>query len=319
MTKIRAALALFMIIFLMTAGCSHKTKEPVELKVGFMPISDCLQLFVAQDKGFFAEEGLKVEPVPMAGGALLLPALESGDLDIAFSNTISVFIKHDDGSDIKLVVPGAFKDKSHNVFKLVVAEDSRIDEPKDIEGKKVAVNTFKNIVELNLKVWADKNGVDYSKINVVEVPFTQMESALKTREVDAVLVVEPYPTMSIIDGVGKILDDKPLDTLADEFMIAGWFAKQSWIKNNPERLAAFDNAMSKATKYILENPEEMPSIVSEYTALRQDVADKIVMPAFKGEASKSDIQVLIDVSYKYGYISERFDAAEITSPNLRLK
>lgn len=309
-------------IVIIVAGFVYK-KIPTELtklKVGIMQIGDCLALFVAQDEGFFREEGLEVEAIPMAGGAVIQPAVESGELDIGFTNTVSIIIAYEKGSDFKFLVPGAFKDpKSADLFRLLVSKDSDIDEPKDVEGKTVAVNTFKNIMELALKAWAEKNKVDYDKINVVEVPFPQMESALENKEIDVAFLVEPYPTLAISSGVAKVLDDRPYDALAERLMIASWFAKESWVDENSKKARAFIDAMNKAIKYIAENPAEMAEILSNNTRLTKELAGRMTMPSFFEHIMKQDFQVMIDASYKYGYIKEKFDAEELAIDGLELK
>ncbi len=308
MSQLKVVLLIIIFTGILTiSGCASKPKEVMELKVGLMSIVDCLTFFVADEK-----EGLHVKPVTMSGGVVIIPSVESGELDIGFSNVLSVAVAHSKGSDLKFITPGAFKDgEKGNVFKLIVHRESAINTPKNVEGKKIAINTFNNIMDLNLKVWADKEGVDYSKINVIEVPFPQMESALETREIDGVIMVEPYPSILKQHDWVSVLDDKPLNAIGESFMIGGWFAKESWIRNNPDKLTAFNNAMLKANKYLINNPEEIPGILSKYTRVDEDVAREMVLPVFKEELETEDLWTVIKASLKYGYIPEEFDAKEI--------
>lgn len=183
----------------------------------------------------------------------------------------------------------------------------------------MAVNTRKNIMELALKAWCDKNNVDYDKLNVVEVPFPQMQSALETGEIDVAFYLEPQVTMAITSGVARVLDARPYDALAERLMIASWFAKQSWLDKNPKTARAFINAINKANKYIVEHPAEMRDIVAKYTGLPKEVAYLITLSTFFEDIKRQDLQVTIDAAYKYGYIKEKIAPEELVIKELKLK
>ena len=63
-------------------------------KLGYMKIVDNASLFIASEKGFFKKEGLELEIVPMVGGAAIAPAVASGDMQIGWSNVISLYQAH---------------------------------------------------------------------------------------------------------------------------------------------------------------------------------------------------------------------------------
>src|ERR671914_1503132 len=63
-------------------------------KLGYMKIVDNAAMFVAMEKGFFKSEGLELETVPMAGGALIVQGVTSGDLQIGWTNVISLYQAH---------------------------------------------------------------------------------------------------------------------------------------------------------------------------------------------------------------------------------
>lgn len=63
----------------------------VKGKLGYMKIVDTAAMFMAVEKGFFTAEGLDLEPVPMAGGALIVQGVTSGALQIGMSNVISLY------------------------------------------------------------------------------------------------------------------------------------------------------------------------------------------------------------------------------------
>jgi len=107
MKKVKGAkliLGIMVLLGLITYVIYFPRHKPVmKVKIGMMPVVDCLQLFVAKEKGFFEQENLKVETIPMAGGAVIAPAVNSGELDIGFSNSLSIIIAHEKGFDFKFL------------------------------------------------------------------------------------------------------------------------------------------------------------------------------------------------------------------------
>jgi ABC-type nitrate/sulfonate/bicarbonate transport system substrate-binding protein len=84
-------------------------------KLGYMKIVDNAAMFLAMEKGFFKAEGLEIEPVPMAGGAVIVQGVTSGDLQFGWTNVISLYQAVVEGFDFKLIAdarPGWFPVRS---------------------------------------------------------------------------------------------------------------------------------------------------------------------------------------------------------------
>ena len=63
-------------------------------KLGYMKIVDNAAMFVAMEKGFFKAEGMELETLPMAGGAVIVQGVTSGDLQFGWTNVISLYQAH---------------------------------------------------------------------------------------------------------------------------------------------------------------------------------------------------------------------------------
>ena len=69
---------------------------------------------MAMEKGFFKAEGLELETVPMAGGAVIVQGVTSGDLQFGWTNVISLYQAHVEGFDFKLIAGGATNVRGSN-------------------------------------------------------------------------------------------------------------------------------------------------------------------------------------------------------------
>ena len=281
------------------------------INVGYIPIGDCLQLYVADGMGFFKREGISVEKKPMQGGAVIAPAVEAGGIQVGWSNAISIIIAHSKGFDFQFLTSGAISEEGTNrVHSLLVAKDSPIQKISDLAGKKVAINTLGNINELSMVALAYKNNLDIKKIRLLEVPFPHMETALKKGSVAAILAVEPFVTLSISHGTARYLVKSVHKTYGEKFMIASWFAKRSWVVKNPQKASAFVKAINKASDFISAHPERTTKFLVNNTKLTTDLIKKITMPSFSSKFDKSDLQRMIDMTARHNFIKKLFKAEE---------
>jgi NitT/TauT family transport system substrate-binding protein len=168
--------------------------EPATLNVGVIPIADVAPLYLGIDKGFFKEQQLTIKPQLAEGGAAITPAVVSGDFQIGFSNTISLLIAASEDLPVQIISQGVLGGKSEEEAwaDLLVLKDGPIKEPKDLEGKTIAVNTLKNICEVTIKASLEPEGVAVDTLEFTEVPFPDMNAALEAGRVDAACVVEPF-------------------------------------------------------------------------------------------------------------------------------
>jgi NitT/TauT family transport system substrate-binding protein len=195
------------LIVLILAGCSSSSVEgtgsqndartnPPErptLRIGMLNIVDTASFYLAQERGFFRDEGLTVEPVQTRGGAAAIPGIIGGSLDVTFGNYVSFFLAQSQGiGRFRLISDGY--EASPNTFVLLARPDGAVRRPSDLAGRRVAVNTFSNIVELSARSALQTHGVDPRTVQFVEVPFPDMTAALATGQVDAAAMVEPFIT-----------------------------------------------------------------------------------------------------------------------------
>ncbi len=282
-------------------------------KLGYMKIVDNAAMFMAMEKGFFKSEGLELETVPMAGGAVIVQGVTSGDLQIGWTNVISLYQAHVEGFDFKLIAGGATNVKgTHESHAIQVLKASPIIRAKDLEGKTVAVNTLNNIVHLMAMAWLDKNGASSSKVKFVELPFPQMEAALSGGKVDAISVHEPFATAALGKGQARVLA-QPWGDVAPKFLIASWFASEKWLQKNKEMAQAFVRSINRGVDAIHADPQGSRAAMIKWAGLNPDLAGKIGLPVFEKGVSEKDLQVTIDLTHKYKMISRAFKAREVMS------
>ena len=133
------AICLAVLALAMLAGCgttkqADTKKEMQPLTIGLMPDTDSLPFIIAQEKGFFREEGIEVNIEQYKSAMDRDSALQSGNLDGAVSDMLAVAFAKSGGFDVKVT---SFTDGS---YKLIASKDSGIKDVKGLAGKDVAVS-----------------------------------------------------------------------------------------------------------------------------------------------------------------------------------
>ena len=284
---------------------------PTTLKVGVIPIADVAPLYLGMKKGFFEEQQLKIEPQLAEGGAAITPAVVSGDFQIGFSNTISLLIAASQDLPVQIISQGVLGGESEEEAwaDLLVLKDGPIKDAKDLEGKTIAVNTLKNICEVTIKASLEKEGVAVDSLKFAEVPFPDMNAALEGGRVDGACVVEPFVSQGKA-GKARGIDPFYVRT-APDLTVATYFTSTRYAEQNPEVVDRFVDAMNRSLTYAQENPDEVREVLLDYTEIPPEAAKQIKLPIWRPDLNEPTIELLSDLSVKYGLIEEQPDLGEL--------
>jgi NitT/TauT family transport system substrate-binding protein len=279
--------------------------KPTTLKVGVIPIADVAPLYLGTRKGFFEQERLKIESVPAEGGAAIVPAVVSGSDQIGFSNATSLVIAASKNLPVQIISQGDIggtgdEDAPDGVL---VRKGSSIREPKDLEGKTVAVNTLNNVGPLTINNALEKRGVDYRKVKYTEVPFPDAVSALEAKRVDAIWVVEPFQTAALRAGHRLLFHS--FEEAAPNYTVATYFATKQYIQQNRDVVDRFVRAINRSMEYAQQHPDEVRDIVTTYTKIPEGLAQRMKLPQWGAELHEDTIQLTIDLAAKYGFIERK--------------
>src|SRR5260370_20632406 len=134
-----------------------------KIRLGLLPFSESLGAIVAEREGFFKAEGLEVEVSKFESGALAVPVLQSGRIDIAFSNTVSTLQAIEQGLDAIMLAPGAVgRSSPPDTTTALIVRKGAVGTLKDLEGKRVPVNVINSSAWLHAGAALQKHCVDRS-------------------------------------------------------------------------------------------------------------------------------------------------------------
>lgn len=137
--------------------------------------------FVAKANNYFADEGLDVEITDGSGSTASIQAAGSGDFDVVLAGLGALAqAQQAAGANTLIAVAGLLQKDPTSIISL---EGSGIKTPKDIEGKRLGTDAG-NLEDGMIKAFADANGVDFDKVEVIIINGGNDRVALLKGDVD---------------------------------------------------------------------------------------------------------------------------------------
>lgn len=258
MKKIVVAIVVITVIVLAGAGVwatgllGHGTPETITIAAA-QGDSPAL-LYVAEDRGFFAENGLNVTLRPYDTAGRAIRGMGDGEADLSLSPEYSVVAEALNGSEIRVI---ASIDQAQGYY-LVARRDRGITTLADLEGKTIALSRG-GAAEFYLGRALELQGLSITNVTLLDMPSpTAAEGLITNGSVDAVITALGY-----VDAIGARLGDNGVVLPAQSNQSA--FAV---LAGRGDRLAARQQAvewllasLAQAETYTADHPTEARVIV----------------------------------------------------------
>lgn len=235
-------------------------KEKITFVLDWTPNTNHTGLYVAQEKGYFEDEGLEVEIVqPPEDGADALVASGKAQFGISFQDTMAPGVVGEDALPTTAVAAVV----QHNTSGIISRKGEGMDTPKGLEGKKYATwdapiekAMMENVVEAD--------GGDFSKVELIPSTVTDEVSALESKSVDAIWIF--YAWAGVATEVAGLETDyfafKDINPAFDYYtpVIIG---NNEFLENEPETAKKFLSAVKKGYEDAIEDPDGAAEILCE--------------------------------------------------------
>lgn len=306
MAVVRRALCMVLLTFgalTLPIAATAQTK----LKVGLLPFSESLAAVVADKEGFFKQEGLEIEITQFQSGAIALPVLQSGRVDIAISNTVATLQAIEQGLDAVVLAPAAVvRSAPPDTTTALIVRKGEIGSLKDLEGKRIAVNVINSTAWLHAVAALDLHGVDYSKVRFTEVPFPQMNDPLLNGQLDAIVQVEPFRSALMATGKTEIVSWPYVET-APKSDVTQYLALSAWVEKNKDAAVKFARAVIKGAEFAKTNEAVAREINVTYFKLNPALKDKVLLPELGTTVNVAGMARTVELMQKYGMLQKPID------------
>ncbi len=234
--------------------------EPIRINVIYHPtIGGSTAVAIADAYGMFEEEGLDVRYQRFTSGPPEIAAMVAGRADIGFIGSGAAWLAF--RGDVNIIA----LDNLALTDEVIAKKSSGIETIEDLRGKVIATQlgtAGENILNLVL----EKAGLTQADVTIVNMDNNNLASAIVStgsQGVDAIAGWQPGTT-AVLEALGE--DGIKLASNADfpeDAFPSTWVANKDFVKNNPEAVQKFVNALTKAQAYRAENMQEACEWASE--------------------------------------------------------
>ncbi|MGI9951004.1 ABC transporter substrate-binding protein [Moorellaceae bacterium AZ2] len=335
-TKSILAIGVLVVLLLVSGGCGRlgpaetekKQEEATEVTVAVEYTDHAAGFYVAQEKGWFEEAGLKVRSCNVyATGTALAAALTKGDIDVAYICLVPALTAYAHGGVSLRIVAGTHK----NGYALV-SNQARVREIEDLEkeGIKIANMQPGSTTDLLFVFLLRQKGLNEAKIlgRTARMNPAKQLLALQTGQVDAIFVPEHFATMAgSLPGMGVLATSQEIwpDMQGSVLVVT-----ERLLKKDPQAVEKLKAVNARALDYINRHPEEAANIVAarlnEYQSVVKnematpeaslEVTPEIVRQSmanlrYTPDLEPGEIQKVIDLMESLGYLNTPVRAEDL--------
>ena len=303
------ALAMTAVMTASMVACGNKKEEvqteKTKLTVGVMGSIDAVPLVIAEQNGYFEEEGVDLDLQIFKAANDRDAALQAGELDGVLCDETAISIYQNSGIDMKIT------GTTNGSWTLVAGKDSGITSLSDLKGKKVGISK-NTMIEYLADDIALSNGLEVSDIEKVARPAMPARlEALKNNQIDAAILPAPFNDTAVADGGVEITKIYNKD-----IMISVTAFLQEVIDKDANAIKGFYNAYNKAIEFINSNDiSEYEDIIISTVGYSEDMRGNIVLPEFKTNylPAEENVQNVLDWSKEKGLLTKDITAKDVMS------
>jgi len=307
-------------------------QAPVKVRLT-MPVTalSMTPVYVAQARGYFAEEGLDVAVTVTGGSGPDIKALIAGEVDFTFTPGDNVFLAFQEGKRLVMVMSGLNRLFINWAMHKDVARERGItgttplaEKLKALKGLTVGVTTPGALTAHLAAFVIRKAGyVPQQDVKILAIGSgPTWIAALENRKVDVALTATPTPETAIQRGFAVMFIDNARgeDPSFSEFLMASLITRPEVIEKNPDLVRRMVRALVRANQWTRSAGADEVAAVLRPTFAQTDPAIhltgvKAVLPAISadGRTTERSFQVTQDVLEQAGLLKRRVGFAEVVT------
>jgi len=305
-------------VTMLAAGCSSGGSgggtprlklEKTDIVVNAFPAIDSAGLYIAQDQGLFAAQGLHVTiakiTTPPPSTQDLVDGQEHGQYDITAGDYVT-YIKDQLGIgapkvDLRIIAESSFLQP--NVLTVLVKGASSISQVSQLKGKTVSVNAPDDIGTLLIDSLLVAHGLLPRQVHYANVPFPAVAPTLTAPNSLVAASFAPEPFVSFGEAKVGLQELADLDQGAtQDFPIQGYAVTAAWAKKYPNTLKAFTTALSQGQEIADTDRAAVEKVIEKYLTIDPQSAAFISLPAFPLGVDSVRLQRVVSSMKRFGLL-----------------
>lgn len=318
-----AASAVFLGISGSTSNQTATVAGPLEsrtVKIANLPVVHSLPLYVAIEKGYFKDAGINVELVKFEVPNQIIDAIMNEQVDMTSPSGalgITAIANYKNPGKLRVfAVSGGESGNSGASF--VVLARSTLEHIADLKGKKLGILAGTIQWRTIAREILEKNGLDMdTDLTIIELAPPVQAQALSSGQVDALLALEPIPTIAVNKMAARVwIADPTVKYISDPSWLGAGIVNVQFAQQNPNLTRVVIAIIEKATEEVATNPDAYRQYLKGYTPLTDDVIAKVPIPSVKmcGQLTvqdKDSIQKFFDIFTKHGVVDGKMSVDNV--------
>ncbi|GAA1509285.1 ABC transporter substrate-binding protein [Nocardioides humi] len=264
-TKLLRGVALVAAAVLVTTGCAAAEKaneqkaaasgKATVLKIYVGPSGTTSAIYLAEQKGWFADAGLQVEFTQSKQGAgVALASVEAGQSQIAAGTFADVVLARAQDAKVKAFM---LRYGESPVAVASLTKNTTLDSPADLTSLVGGIPENTTISTL-LPVLLKANGIDPADAETVSMDYTLFVQSLLRGQVDYIsaAVNDSWCVSSEAAGGPDELSVLRFSENGVNLYDSVWITSEDFLADQPDQARAFTDVLTRAEEYVQEHPDE---------------------------------------------------------------
>jgi NitT/TauT family transport system substrate-binding protein len=268
-------------------GCVAVKPEDSKLKISLIPVLDTIPVFVAQQNGYFAEQGIEVEGVPVKSPQEQNALVQSGQVDGMLTDLVVVGIFNKQSPQVKAIYTARRPFPAAPLFRILAGPTSTIKAPEDLKGVPIGISQNTVIEYLTSRLLEGRGlkpaEIKGEEVNAIPVRFEQLMNG----NLKAATLPDPLAQGAIAAGARLVEDDSQRPELSQSVLAFRLDALQ----NKPDTIRKFLIAWEKAVAEINAHPEKYQGLMIEQGRVPESIKNSYKMPPFPGRGVPNEAEV----------------------------
>jgi NitT/TauT family transport system substrate-binding protein len=298
----RLVFFLAILISILLGACAPaKPAEEITLRLALLPILEALPMHVAQQEGYFAEEGLKVEFIPVSSAAERDQVIAARQADGMINDLVSTLLYNRETPQIQIVSFAQSATSEVPQYRIQASGESGFSSVADLKGIEIGISEGSVIAYITDRLLQEE-GFAPEDIKTVAVPkIPDRLSLLDSGELKAATLPDPFGTLAIQSGANLIIDDSSYPQFGNSEIS---FRKE-FIDENPEAIRGFLKALNKAISVVNADPTKYEDLLVEQKLIPAPLVGSYKIPPFpQGQIpSESQWADVLSWAQEKGFIS----------------
>jgi NitT/TauT family transport system substrate-binding protein len=256
------------------------------LRIGLLPITDVVPFYIADAQGYFKQQGLNVDLVPVSSAAERDQLMATQQIDGELNDLVSTVLFNAQSPKIKIVRKARQAFPNSAEYWILTPKDSAIKTPQDLKGKEIAISQ-NSVIEYVTQRLLEKEGLSTADIKTTNVPSipTRLQ-LLQQNQVAAATLPDPLASLAIQQGARIVVDD----TKYPDYSISVISFRVDVVAQRADDVKKFLAAYDQAIADIRTRPDQFRNVLINQSRVPDALKDKYQFPPFPDPSIPSTAQ-----------------------------